>query len=119
MFEINGCWLTKGEQEEAISRTINGGLIKWDNKRSLPLKSGGTTDIYANLRLMRSQPSVLRFLAELYANPLRRLRVDRFVEVPEAVSLLAGAIEVETGIPAVTIREEAKAGRVVSGKLIG
>jgi len=41
------------------------------------------------------------------------------VEVPEAVSLLAGAVSVETGIPAVTIREQAKEGRVVSGQLIG
>lgn len=120
MFSFDGsCWLCPGEQEEAISRLVNGALIKWDNKRSLPLKSGGNTDIYVNLRLMRNKPHLMKFLAELYSNPLRRLRIDRFVEVPEAVSHLAGAISVETHIPAVTIREEAKQGRVVSGQLIG
>jgi len=120
MFTLDGsCWLTPGEQEEAISMLVNGGLINWDNKRSLPLKSGGTTDIYVNLRLMRSQPDMIRSLARFFENPLRRLRVDRFVEVPEAVSLMAGVISANTGIPAVTIREEAKAGRVVKGKIIG
>lgn len=120
MFTFDGsCWLTPGEQEEAIARLVSAGLIKWDNNRSLPLKSGGKTDIYLNLRMMRSRPHIIKFLAELYANPLRRLRVDRFVEVPEGVSLLAGAISVATGLPAVTIREEAKEGRVVKGTLIG
>jgi orotidine-5'-phosphate decarboxylase len=120
MFTFEGsCWLCPGEQEEAIASLVNGGLLKWDNGRSLPLKKGGTTDIYVNLRLMRSRPYMIRYLAELYANPLRRLGIDRFVEVPESVSLLAGAISVETQIPAVTIREEAKDGRVVKGTLIG
>lgn len=115
----DSCWLTRGEQEETIGMLVNGGLINWDNGRNLPLKSGGKTDIYVNLRLMRSRPHMIKFLAELYENPLRRLRIDRFVEVPEAVSLLAGAISVASGIPAVTVREEAKAGRVVKGQIIG
>lgn len=120
MFNFDGsCWLCPGEQEDAIARLVSAGEIKWDNARSLPLKSGGKTDIYANLRMMRSRPYIMKFLGELYGNPLRRLRVDRFVEVPEAVSLLAGVISAETNIPAVTIREEAKEGRVVSGKFIG
>jgi orotidine-5'-phosphate decarboxylase len=111
--------MCEGEQQETIERLVSAGLIKWDNKRSLPLKSGGKTDIYVNLRSMRSRPYVMKFLGQLYGNPLRRLRVDRFVEVPEAVSLLAGVVSTETNIPAVTIREEEKEGRVVSGKLIG
>ncbi len=119
MFRIDGHWLTDGEREEVIGRLFNGRLFTCDNNRKLPLKMGGFTDIYANLRLMRSSPYLIRFLAELYSNPLRRLRPNRFIEVPEAMSLLAGALSVETGIPAVTIREEAKPGRVVKGQLIG
>jgi orotidine-5'-phosphate decarboxylase len=120
MFSFAGsCWMCEGEQQEAIERLVSAGLIKWDNKRSLPLKSGGKTDIYINLRQMRSRPYIMKYLGLLYGNALRRLRVDRFVEVPEAVSLLAGVISTETNIPAVTIREEEKEGRVVSGKLIG
>jgi orotidine-5'-phosphate decarboxylase len=120
MFTLDGsCWLTPGEQKEAIAMAVKGGSITWDNARKLPLKSGGTTDIYENLRLVRSHPEMMRYFSELFANPLRRLRIDRFVEVPEAVSPLAGHIEVITGIPMVTIREEEKAGRVVKGRVVG
>jgi len=120
MFSFDGsCWLCPGEQEEAITLMLEGSLLKWDNKRNLPLKSGGKTDIYVNLRMMRGKPSAMKELARLYENPLRRLRVKRFVEVPEAVSPLADAISVATNIPMVTIREEAKEGRVVSGQLVG
>jgi orotidine-5'-phosphate decarboxylase len=119
MFSFDGCWLCESEKEEAIATMLEGNLLKWDNKRSLPLKSGGKTDIYANLRMMRSTPSVTKEIARLYENPLRRLRVKRFVEVPEAVSILAGAISTAANLPVVTVREEAKEGRVVSGQLIG
>lgn len=120
MFTLDGsCWLTPGEQEEAIAGLVRWGLLKWNNQRTLPLKSGGRTDIYENLRLTRNTPEAMRFFAELYASPLRRLRVDRFVEVPEAVSPLAGHISAITDIPMVTIREEVKGGRVAKGKILG
>ena len=90
MFDVDGCWLTSGEQAEVIESLWQAGLLKCDNAHKLPLKSGGTTDIYVNLRQMRSDPGIMNFLARLFANPLRRLRLDRFVEVPEAVSPMAG-----------------------------
>ena len=117
--ESDSCFLTPPEKRETIKECLKAELLKWDNKRELKTKDGDTTDIYANLREMRNTPSVIDFLAETYANALRRLRVDRLIEVPEAVSPLAGVISVKTGLPLVTIREEAKANRVVSGKLIG
>src|SRR3989344_3431208 len=120
VFTFNGsCWLVPGEKEEVIERLVKSRLIRWSNKRDLPLKSGGFTDVYVNLRDMRSHPDIMRFLAEIYENPLRRLKVNRFVEVPDAVSQMAGIIAANTGIPVVTIREEAKQGRVVKGRLIG
>jgi orotidine-5'-phosphate decarboxylase len=94
-------------------------LLKYDNARKLPLKKGGNTDLYINVRDARSSPDELRFLGNQYANALRRLGVKRIIEVPEAVSPLAGYVSAITDIPLVTIREEAKAGRVVSGKFIG
>ncbi len=112
-------WLAELEQEEACQKMVKTGIIKWDNKRSLPLKKGGSTDVYINLRDMRSHPELIGYLAGLYENPVRRLHVDRIVEVPDAVSPLAGHLSVITGIPLVTIREEAKLGRVTKGKLIG
>ena len=119
MFDIDGCWLTPGEQEEAIAALWTAGLLKCDNGHKLPLKSGGTTDIYVNLRMMRNDPETLSYLARLFANPLRRLRVDRIVEVPEAVSPLAGVISVNERLPMVTVREEAKQGRVSGGRIVG
>lgn len=119
MFRVDGCWLTPGEQEEAIAKMLEGKILKWDNKRTLSLSNGGCTDIYVNMRNVRSNPKVLGYLAELYANAIRRLRVSRIIEVPEAISPIAGHASVITGMPLVTIRPEEKAGRVVSGKLIG
>ena len=117
--QYGSCWLTQPEQEEAIEVGLGAELFKWDNNRGLKLKSGGMTDIYFNMREMRNTPTAIDFFADVYANALRRLRVDRLIEVPEAVSPLAGVISVKTGLPIVTVREEAKEGRVVSGKLIG
>jgi len=119
MFDITGCWLTPGEQDEAIGMLWQAGLLKCDNGHKLPLKSGGTTDIYVNLRMMRSDPGIMNYLARLFANPLRRLRLDRFVEVPEAVSPMAGLIASLESLPLVTVREEAKQGRVSGGRFIG
>ena len=119
MFDVEGCWLTPGEQEEAIAGLWAAGLLKCDNGHKLPLKSGGTTDIYVNLRMMRNDPEVMVYLSRLFANPLQRLRVDRIVEVPEAVSPLAGVISANENLPMVTVREAAKQGRVAGGQLIG
>ncbi len=120
MFTFDGTsWLTSGEQNEVIGHLFTYELINADNARSLPLKMGGTTDIYANLRLMRSKPSAIEYLAQLYANPLKRLRVNRFIEVPEAVSPLAGHLSVITNIPVATFREAEKTGRVTKGHFVG
>ena len=53
MFNVEGCWLTHGEQDEVIDVLWRNGLLKCDNAHKLPLKNGGTTDIYANPRQMR------------------------------------------------------------------
>ena len=114
-------WLTPWEQEEVIEALLNsdGDVVKWDNGRKLPLKSGGTTDIYMNLRNARNDPGILSLLARLYENPLRRLEVQGFAEVPDAVSCFAGQLSVSLGLPYVTIREQAKEGRVTKSTMIG
>ena len=115
----NSFWLTPGEQKEVIAKLVNDHLIKWSNKRDLPLKMGGFTDVYINLRDARNYPEMTCFLADLYTHPLRRLPVERFAEVPDAVSPIAGVISANTRIPLVTIRQKAKAGRVSKGLTIG
>lgn len=115
----SGTWLSTAEQEQVVAALLHHGLLKFSNARDLPLKSGGTTDIYINLRDARNSPEAIRLIAELFANPLRRLRASRFAEIPDAVSCFAGPLSVDLNIPMVTIREEAKGGRVTKGKLIG
>lgn len=112
-------WLAPHEKEEACERLLRFGLIKWDNNRNLPLKSGGKTDIYVNLREARSNPEAIKYISWLLENPLRRLRAERFVEIPDSVSCFAGPISVSTGLPYLTIREKEKEGRVSKAKVIG
>lgn len=112
-------WLTDVEQEELCDGLIRFGLIKWDNKRSLPLKSGGKTDVYINLRDARNNPEAIVFITRFFSNPLRRLGIDRFVEVPDSVSCFAGPLSIAIKIPYLTIREQAKEGRVAKASVIG
>jgi len=117
---MNGIsWLEPHEQEKVVDRLYQWGLIKTDNARCLPLKSGGTTDVYINLRDARNIPEAIEYIASVYAKALNRLRPDRFLEVPHSVSCFAGPLSVMTGIPYMTIREEEKTGRVGNAKVIG
>lgn len=116
---MQNSWLNPDEQEEVINLLLRFGLIKFSNKRDLPLKSGGFTDIYINLRDARNNPKAISGLANYYANALRRLRINRFVEVPDSVSCFAGPISLLTKLPYLTIRESPKTGRVVKPGVIG
>jgi len=112
-------WLTLGEKASICEKLLRYNLLKWDNIRQLPLKSGGKTDIYINLRNARSKPEALMFLAQTFMNPIMRLQPNRFVEIPDSVSCLAGPLSIMTNTPYITIREEAKPGRVATAKTIG
>lgn len=114
-----GHWLAQWEKEKICRALLQYDLLKWDNTRQLPLKSGGKTDIYINLRNARSSPEALMFLAQTFTNPMTRLSPDRFVEVPDSVSCFAGPLAIMADIPYITIREEAKNSRVAKAKTIG
>jgi len=94
-------------------------LIEFSNGRDLPLKSGGKTDVYINLRNARNSPNAIALIARVFENPLRRLSPDRFIEVPDSVSCFAGSLSIATGIPYITIRERPKEGRVAKATSIG
>ena len=111
-------WLIPEEQQTVIERLIHYGLIDWDNNRNFNLKSGGTTDIYVNLRNVRNNPKDVAFISRVFANPLFRLNPDRFVEVPDAVTPYSSRIAEYLNIPYLTVRKEAKAGRVSDAKII-
>lgn len=116
---MKNCWLDPDEQVEVIELLLRYDLLKFSNNRDLPLKSGGTTDIYINLRDARNHPEAIVSISQIYANALRRLQIDRFVEVPDSVSCFAGPISQFTGLPYLTIRESPKVGRVAKASIIG
>ena len=112
-------WLTEWERIRTIDMLLRYELIEYDNARNLPLKKGGKTDIYINLRNGRNHPGALIEIAEIFANPLRRLCLERFGEIPDSVSCFAGLIAEATGLPYLTLRDKPKKGRVVKADMIG
>lgn len=119
MFIPKSAWLDPAEKLLLVEAMVRHGLIKFSNARNLPLKKGGFTDVYINLRDARNSPEMLAMIARAYESPIRRLNPDRFIEVPDAVSCFAGHISTATGIPYITIREKAKEGRVAKADAIG
>lgn len=112
-------WIYPEEMPKVVRELLGQRLLKFDNGRRLPLKNGGNTDVYLNLRDARNVPPAIGWLTDLFAEPLRHLRVTRFCEVPDSVSGIAGALSERTGIPYLTIRPQEKSGRVADAKIIG
>jgi len=112
-------WLFQEEQRDVVARLLELKLLKFDNGRSLPLKKGGTTDVYINLRDARDNPEGIELVSGLFEIPLRRLNVKRFVEVPDSVSCFAGPLSLALRRSYLTIREQAKEGRVADATMIG
>lgn len=112
-------WLLKDEQQTVVKLLLDCNLIKFDPEGKLPLKSGGTTDVYLNIRNARSHPSAIAQLAVWYAKPLMQLEIKRFFEVPDSVSCIAGSLAIETALPYFTIRETSKPGHAASANIIG
>lgn len=112
-------WIPRSEHRAVVDKLVQLGLIKISNKYDLPTKSGRKTDIYINLRDARNNPEALAYLTQIYSVPLRMSGARRFVEVPDSVSCFAGPLAMNTHIPYLTVREEAKDGRVAKSKVIG
>jgi orotate phosphoribosyltransferase len=108
MLKMQSPWLDPSEQREMVACLLKHQLIKISDARSLPLKSGGTTDVYMNLRDARKNPAAILAIARALENPLRRLNPHCFIEVPDAVSCFAGPLSLATGVPYITIREQAQ-----------
>lgn len=112
-------WLDPVEQKILVNQMLEFGLLKFSNSRDLPLKSGGKTDVYINLRDARNNPEAISHISWMYENPLRRLRPDRFIEIPDAVSCFAGPLSISMNMKYITIRDRPKEGRATKATSIG
>lgn len=81
------------------------GAIQFGN---FTLASGIHSPIYVDLRLLVSSPGLLTKAARAYADALRGIPCDRLCGVPYAALPIATAIAIETSIPLIYPRKEAK-----------
>jgi uridine monophosphate synthetase len=84
---------------------FDAGIVKFG---SFTLKSGSVSPIYLDLRLLVSHPGLLRNVASLLAQKAGPLSFDRVAGIPYAALAIATAVSLQSGVPMVFCRKEAK-----------
>lgn len=102
--------------EELVLELFDAGCIKFGQFK---LHSGEIAPIYVDLRLLASEPSLLRKVARAFATAVRGVRYDRLAAIPYAAMPIGTALSLELGRPMIYPRREAKAygtARAIEGR---
>jgi uridine monophosphate synthetase len=94
-----------GAEEELTLALHDLGCIRFGD---FTLVSGQRSPIYLDLRLLVSQPQLLRSVARAYAVILRRLHFQRLAAIPYAALPIGTAVSLEMGVPLLYPRGETK-----------
>ncbi len=95
----------------AHERTLVDGLLALEAIKfgSFTLASGIQSPFYIDLRLLVSAPELLQAAATEYSRIVKGLACDRIAGVPYAALPIGTAVSLQTGIPMIFPRKEAKA----------
>ncbi len=95
----------EGQKETLVRELQRIGAVRFGD---FTLKSGASSPIYLDLRLLASHPDVLAQVARAYVRVLERLEYHRLAAIPYAALPIGTAVALETGRPLIYPRREAK-----------
>lgn len=95
-----------GSKASLAARLFDAGCIQFG---SFTLKSGLTSPIYIDLRLLASHPQLLREVGRAMAEIAAGLAFDRIAAIPYAGLPIGTALALEIGCPLIYPRQEVKA----------
>lgn len=95
----------EGQKETLVRELQRIGAVRFGD---FTLKSGASSPIYLDLRLLASHPDVLAQVARAYVQVLGRLEYHRLAAIPYAALPIGTAVALQTGRSLIYPRREAK-----------